>query len=141
MGPFASLKFLTLIYAISAIAVLPIRDVAPGSLTPDGRAAKSGIVVVQCSRATGRVAPRRRLHESGIVAGEDLRPAKSPRSADAAGNHRYRHHPGGVPDLLNGRGPTIETQQLPELMAALWLSNYCGPIGPDTSRSVHPVGA
>jgi hypothetical protein len=77
MGPFASLKFLTLIYAISAIAVLPIRDVAPGSLTPDGRAAKSGIVVVQCSRATGRVAPRRRLRESGIAAGEDLSPQKA----------------------------------------------------------------
>jgi L-asparaginase len=77
MGPFASLKFLALIYAISAIAVLPIRDVAPGSLTPDRRAAKSGIVVVQCSRATGRVAPRRRLRESGIVAGEDLSPQKA----------------------------------------------------------------
>ena len=37
------------------------------------RAAKSGIVVVQCSRAaSGRVAPRRRLRETGIVAGEDF---------------------------------------------------------------------
>jgi L-asparaginase len=33
---------------------------------------------VQCSRAaTGRVAPRRRLRESGIVAGEDLSPQKA----------------------------------------------------------------
>ena len=51
---------------------------APGSPTPAQRAAferaaKAGIVVVQCSRAaTGRVAPRRRLRETGIVAGEDL---------------------------------------------------------------------
>src|SRR3989454_5690236 len=49
---------------------------APGSPTPEQRAAferaaKSGAVVVQCSRAfSGRVAPRRRLRESGIVAGE-----------------------------------------------------------------------
>jgi L-asparaginase len=55
---------------------------APGSPTPEQRAAferaaKSGIVVVQCSRATGRVAPRRRLRESGIVAGEDLSPQKA----------------------------------------------------------------
>ena len=48
---------------------------APGSPTPVQRAAferaaKSGIVVVQCSRAaSGRVAPRRRLRETGIVAG------------------------------------------------------------------------
>ena len=40
-------------------------------------AAKSGIVVVQCSRATGRIAPRRRLRETGIVAGEDLTPQKA----------------------------------------------------------------
>jgi len=32
---------------------------------------------VQCSRATGRVAPRRRLRESGIVAGEDFSPQKA----------------------------------------------------------------
>jgi L-asparaginase len=33
---------------------------------------------VQCSRAfSGRVAPRRRLRESGIVAGEDLSPQKA----------------------------------------------------------------
>src|SRR5256885_14031171 len=44
---------------------------APGSPTPEQRAAferaaKSGVVVVQCSRAfSGRVAPRRRLRESG----------------------------------------------------------------------------
>src|SRR6202048_2671631 len=55
---------------------------APGSPTPEQRAAferaaKSGIVVVQCSRATGRVAPRRWLRESGIVAGEDFTPQKA----------------------------------------------------------------
>jgi len=55
---------------------------APGSPTPAQRvafegAAKSGVVVVQCSRATGRVAPRRRLRESGIVAGEDFSPQKA----------------------------------------------------------------
>jgi L-asparaginase len=56
---------------------------APGSPTPEQRAAferaaKSGVAVVQCSRAaTGRVAPRRRLRESGIVAGEDLSPQKA----------------------------------------------------------------
>ena len=55
---------------------------APGSPSPEQRrrfehAAKSGIVVVQCSRATGRVAPRRRLRETGIVAGEDLTPQKA----------------------------------------------------------------
>ena len=56
---------------------------APGSPTPQQRAAferaaASGVVVVQCSRAaTGRVAPRRRLRESGIVAGEDLSSQKA----------------------------------------------------------------
>src|SRR6516225_4771901 len=55
---------------------------APGSPTPEQRsaferAAKSGIVVVQCSRASGRVAPRRRLRESGIVAGLDFSPQKA----------------------------------------------------------------
>src|SRR5438445_648794 len=55
---------------------------APGSPTPEQRAAferaaNSGVVVVQCSRATGRVAPRRRLRESGIVAGEDFTPQKA----------------------------------------------------------------
>ena len=56
---------------------------APGSPTPQQRAAferaaSSGVVVVQCSRAaSGRVAPRRRLRESGIVAGEDLSPQKA----------------------------------------------------------------
>ncbi len=56
---------------------------APGSPTPDQRAAferalKAGVVVVQCSRAaSGRVAPRRRLRELGIVAGEDLSPQKA----------------------------------------------------------------
>jgi L-asparaginase len=55
---------------------------APGSPTPDQRAAferavKAGVVVVQCSRATGRVAPRRRLRESGIIAGEDFSPQKA----------------------------------------------------------------
>lgn len=56
---------------------------APGSPTPAQRAvferaAKSGIVVVQCTRAaSGRVAPCRRLRETGIVAGEDLSPQKA----------------------------------------------------------------
>jgi L-asparaginase len=56
---------------------------APGSPTPQQRAAleraaRSGIVVVQCSRAaSGRVASRRRLRESAIVAGEDLSPPKA----------------------------------------------------------------
>jgi L-asparaginase len=55
---------------------------APGSPTPEQRvaferAAKSGVLVVQCSRATGRVAQRRRLRESGIVAGEDFTPQKA----------------------------------------------------------------
>ena len=56
---------------------------APGSPTPQQRtalerAAKSGVVIVQCSRAaSGRVAPRRRLRESAIVAGEDLSPHKA----------------------------------------------------------------
>jgi L-asparaginase len=55
---------------------------APGSPTPVQRAAferaaKSDVVVVQCSRASGRVAPRRRLCESGIVAGEDFSPQKA----------------------------------------------------------------
>jgi L-asparaginase len=55
---------------------------APGSPSPAQqavfvKAAKSGVVVVQCSRATGRVAPRRRLCETGIVAGEDLSPQKA----------------------------------------------------------------
>jgi L-asparaginase len=35
------------------------------------------VVVVQCSRATGRIAPRRRLRDTGIVAGEDLTPQKA----------------------------------------------------------------
>ncbi len=56
---------------------------APGSPTPDQRtaferAARAGVVVVQCTRAaSGRVAPRRRLRDSGIVAGEDLSPQKA----------------------------------------------------------------
>ena len=55
---------------------------APGTPSPLQQAAfldaaKAGIVVVQCSRATGRIAPRRRLRESGIVAGEDLTPQKA----------------------------------------------------------------
>ena len=32
---------------------------------------------MQCSRASGRVAPRRRLRDSGIVAGEDFSPQKA----------------------------------------------------------------
>ena len=56
---------------------------APGSPSPDQReafleAAQSGVVVVQCSRAaSGRVAPRRRLKEAGLVAGEDFSPQKA----------------------------------------------------------------
>jgi L-asparaginase len=56
---------------------------APGSPTPDQRAAferaiAGGVVVVQCSRAaSGRVAPRRRLRETGVVAGCDLSPQKA----------------------------------------------------------------
>jgi L-asparaginase len=56
---------------------------APGSPTPAQQdaliaAAKAGIVVVQCSRAaSGRVAPRSRLRETGIVAGEDFSPQKA----------------------------------------------------------------
>ena len=56
---------------------------APGTPAPLQReafehAARSGVVVVQCSRAaSGRVAPRRRLAETGIVAGEDLSPQKA----------------------------------------------------------------
>ena len=55
---------------------------APGTPSPAQQtafldAAKSGIVVVQCSRATGRIAPRRRLRETGIVAGQDLSPQKA----------------------------------------------------------------
>ncbi|HUC09105.1 MAG TPA: asparaginase [Stellaceae bacterium] len=56
---------------------------APGSPTPEqrtafARAAKAGVIVVQCTRAaSGRVAPRRRLRETGIVAGEDLSPQKA----------------------------------------------------------------
>ena len=56
---------------------------APGSPSPAQQdalvaAAKAGIVVVQCTRAaSGRVAPRRRLKETGIVAGEDFSPQKA----------------------------------------------------------------
>ena len=56
---------------------------APGIANPAqqvalANAAKAGIVVVQCSRAaSGRVAPRRRLKDSGIVAGEDFSPQKA----------------------------------------------------------------
>src|SRR5437660_4675317 len=55
---------------------------APGTPSPSQQAAfleaaKSGVVVVQCSRATGRIAPRRRMRETGIVAGEDLSPQKA----------------------------------------------------------------
>jgi L-asparaginase len=55
---------------------------APGSPSPLQQAAfieaaKAGVVVVQCSRATGRIAPRRRLRETGIVAGEDFSPQKA----------------------------------------------------------------
>lgn len=56
---------------------------APGTPAPlqrDAfeRAAAAGVVVVQTSRAfSGRVAPRRRLRETGIVAGADLSPQKA----------------------------------------------------------------
>ena len=56
---------------------------APGTPSPAQQAAflgaaKSGIPVVQCSRAaSGRIAPRRRLRETGIIAGEDLSPQKA----------------------------------------------------------------
>jgi L-asparaginase len=56
---------------------------APGTPSPAQQtafiaAANSGTVVVQCSRAfTGRIAPRRRLRETGIVAGEDFSPQKA----------------------------------------------------------------
>jgi L-asparaginase len=55
---------------------------APGTPSPLQqaaflKAAKAGVVVVQTSRATGRVASRRRLRETGIVAGEDLSPQKA----------------------------------------------------------------
>jgi L-asparaginase len=56
---------------------------APGSPSPAQQSvflemAKAGIVVVQCSRAaSGRIAPRRRLRETGIVAGEDFSPQKA----------------------------------------------------------------
>src|SRR5881394_1215881 len=48
---------------------------APGTPSPAQQeafiaVAKADVVVVQCSRATGRIAPRRRLRETGIVAGE-----------------------------------------------------------------------
>lgn len=56
---------------------------APGLVGPAQQAAliaaaKAGTVVVQTSRAaSGRVAPRRRLRETGIVAGEDFSPQKA----------------------------------------------------------------
>jgi L-asparaginase len=55
---------------------------APGSPSPSQQeaflaAAKSGIVIVQCTRAIGRVAPRRRLRETGIIGGSDLTPQKA----------------------------------------------------------------
>jgi L-asparaginase len=56
---------------------------APGSPTPVQQdallaAAKAGVVVVQCSRAaSGRVAPRRRLRETGMIGGEDFSPQKA----------------------------------------------------------------
>jgi L-asparaginase len=56
---------------------------APGTPSPAQQAAlleaaRAGIVAVQCSRAaSGRIAPRRRLRETGIVAGEDFSPQKA----------------------------------------------------------------
>jgi L-asparaginase len=55
---------------------------APGMPSPAQyaalvEAAKAGVVVVQSSRAIGRIAPRRRLRENGFVAAEDLSPQKA----------------------------------------------------------------
>ena len=56
---------------------------APGSPTAEQRAAfekaaKAGVAVVQCSRAfSGRVAPRRQLRQTGILAGQDFSPQKA----------------------------------------------------------------
>jgi len=56
---------------------------APGIANPEQQialaaAAQAGIAVVQCSRAaSGRVAPRRKLQDSGIIAGEDFSPQKA----------------------------------------------------------------
>jgi L-asparaginase len=50
---------------------------SPAQLAALVAAAKSGVVVVQSSRATGRIAPRRRLRENGFVAAEDLSPQKA----------------------------------------------------------------
>jgi L-asparaginase len=42
------------------------------------RAAASGVVIVQATRAaSGRVAPRRHLRDEGIVAADDLSPQKA----------------------------------------------------------------
>ncbi len=81
---------------------------APGSPTPEqrgafDRAARAGIVVVQCSRAfSGRVAPRRRLRESGIVAGEDFSPQKARILLMLAlcKTTERRRDPAAVPELL-----------------------------------------
>jgi L-asparaginase len=67
----------------SGVRGLVSAGLAPGMPTPAQQAAlldatKAGIVVVQCSRAaSGRVAPRRKLRETGIVAGEDFSPQKA----------------------------------------------------------------
>ncbi len=55
---------------------------APGIPTPAERdclkvARAAGVVVVQASRAAGRVARRRALAESGVIPGEDLSPQKA----------------------------------------------------------------
>lgn len=55
---------------------------APGLPTPEQRARldaaqATGVIVVQSSRSTGRVARRRALTESGVIAGEDLGPQKA----------------------------------------------------------------
>lgn len=56
---------------------------APGIPTPHEReaferAAASGVVIVQCSRAaSGRVGHRRYLRQAGIIAGEDFSPQKA----------------------------------------------------------------
>jgi L-asparaginase len=82
---FRSFDFGALVKAAAAAGArgLVSAGFAPGSPSPEQReafieAARSGVVVVQCSRAaSGRVAPRRHLRETGLVAGEDFSPQKA----------------------------------------------------------------
>ena len=99
--PFASLKFASLprvdiVYShagadgalVEAALAAGARGIVSAGLAPGmtppaqyaalERAARSGVAVVQTSRAaSGRVAPRRRLVEAGIIAGEDFSPQKA----------------------------------------------------------------